>query len=212
MIMRCPGSVSSSDRRVCASYTSDLLAFALGRWMASGLTKGPRMPGSFTGSGRRWVGTAAGIAVAVAMPIGWAAGPAVAAPHSDAAKPPAGVISAIAGGVGGPGPATSVGLDFPATCSTVHFAAGHLYIADQTGAVRTVNTRTGLLRTPAGVGLQGFSADGVPAAKAELNRPCAAIADPAGNLLIADTANGRVLVAAARSGTFYGRKMTAGDI
>jgi NHL repeat-containing protein len=37
-------------------------------------------------------------------------------------------------------------------------------------------------------------------------------ADAAGNLLIADTFNARVRVVAARTGTFYGQAMTAGDI
>ena len=36
--------------------------------------------------------------------------------------------------------------------------------------------------------------------------------DPDGNLAIADSANNRVRVVAARSGTFYGQAMTAGDI
>jgi hypothetical protein len=37
-------------------------------------------------------------------------------------------------------------------------------------------------------------------------------ADPAGNVLIADTQNARVRVVAASTGTFYGQPMTAGDI
>jgi hypothetical protein len=36
--------------------------------------------------------------------------------------------------------------------------------------------------------------------------------DGAGNLVIADTGNGRVRVVAARTGSFYGQAMTAGDI
>ncbi len=36
--------------------------------------------------------------------------------------------------------------------------------------------------------------------------------DAAGNLVIADTANNRVRVVAATTGTFYGQAMTAGDI
>ena len=36
--------------------------------------------------------------------------------------------------------------------------------------------------------------------------------DGAGNLVIADTGNNRVRVVAARTGTFYGQAMTAGDI
>ena len=36
--------------------------------------------------------------------------------------------------------------------------------------------------------------------------------DGAGNLVIADSANNRIRVVAAASGTFYGQAMTAGDI
>ena len=37
-------------------------------------------------------------------------------------------------------------------------------------------------------------------------------ADSAGNLLIVDSSNNRIRVVAARTGTFYGQSMTAGDI
>jgi hypothetical protein len=46
----------------------------------------------------------------------------------------------------------------------------------------------------------------------QLGEPFGVRADGAGNLVIADTFNSRVRVAAVRSGTFYGRAMTAGDI
>ena len=36
--------------------------------------------------------------------------------------------------------------------------------------------------------------------------------DTSGNVLIADTINNRIRVVAARTGTFYGQAMTAGDI
>jgi hypothetical protein len=38
------------------------------------------------------------------------------------------------------------------------------------------------------------------------------VTDAAGNLVIADSANNRIRVVAATSGTFYGQAMTAGDI
>ena len=75
------------------------------------------------------------------------------------AAPASGIISTVAGGVGGPGPGTGISLSdanaAPGGCSlsTVAFAAGSLYIAD--GSVRKVSARTGLLTTPAGTGAQG---------------------------------------------------------
>jgi hypothetical protein len=105
----------------------------------------------------------------------------------------------------------------------VQFAGGRLLIADGLGmAVRSVDPKTGWLVTPAGTGPPGslpdglplvpFFGDGGPATAAPLADPCGATADPAGNLVIADTANNRVRVVAAASGTFYGHRMRAGDI
>jgi hypothetical protein len=64
----------------------------------------------------------------------------------------------------------------------------------------------------AGDGSAGFSGDGGPATGAELNFPVGVAVDDAGNLVLADQFNNRVRVAAARTGTFYGQAMTAGDI
>src|SRR5262249_19447404 len=54
--------------------------------------------------------------------------------------------------------------------------------------------------------------DGGPATSAELNTPTGLAVDPAGNVIIADARNGRVRVAAAQNGTFYGQAMLAGHI
>jgi hypothetical protein len=70
----------------------------------------------------------------------------------------------------------------------------------------------GHVYTIAGTGTQGFAGDGGPAAKAELGAPSGVAVDPAGNLVVTDSFNQRVRVIALRSGTFYGRAMTAGDI
>jgi hypothetical protein len=70
----------------------------------------------------------------------------------------------------------------------------------------------GDIYTVAGDGTQGFSGDGGPATKAELWVAYGVAVDGAGNLVIADTGNNRVRVVAARTGTFYGKAMTAGDI
>ena len=54
----------------------------------------------------------------------------------------------------------------------------------------------GHIYTIAGDGTRGFSGDGGPATAAELNGPDGVAADAAGNLLIADTNNQRIRVAA----------------
>lgn len=51
-----------------------------------------------------------------------------------------------------------------------------------------------------------------PGTSAELSDPTGVAVDAAGNAVIADTGNGRIRVVAARTGTFYGQPMTAGDI
>src|SRR5262249_6954750 len=58
----------------------------------------------------------------------------------------------------------------------------------------------------------GYSGDGGPATGAELFRAMGMAISPAGNLVIGDSGNNRFRVAAAASGTFYGIKMTHGNI
>ncbi|MBS1854741.1 MAG: hypothetical protein JST11_05200 [Acidobacteria bacterium] len=87
-------------------------------------------------------------------------------------------------------PATTASVNHPE--GIVLDAAGNLYIADTVdNAVRKV-TPAGVISTIAGTGLPGFSGDGGPAAKAQLNAPRAVAVDGAGNVYIADTANHRV--------------------
>jgi hypothetical protein len=152
---------------------------------------------------------AAGTGLLVAAVLGGVPWSAAAVPQSGRSALPAGFIATVAGGPGGPGPARSVALGLFTTCSA-QFAAGHLYLPDAGGLVRTVNWRTGWLRTPIG-GAAAVAGDGLPARDAAV-RPCGASRDEAGNLLVAEYLGGRVRVVAARSGTFYGRKMKAGDI
>src|SRR6266702_1223100 len=119
------------------------------------------------------------------------------------------------------GPATSAELSLPGGVAVD--AAGNLLIADTgNNRVRVVAHKTGTfygqamtagdIYTVAGDGNFGFSGDGGPATSAELSLPEGVAVDAAGSLLIADTGNARVRVAAARTGTFYGQAMTAGDI
>ena len=57
-----------------------------------------------------------------------------------------------------------------------------------------------------------FNGDGGPATKAELSAPEGVTVDGRGDLLIADSNNQRVRMVAAKTGTFYGKSMHAGDI
>jgi hypothetical protein len=102
-------------------------------------------------------------------------------------------------------------------------AVGNLVIADTGNSrIRVVAATTGTfygkqmtggdIYTVAGNGTSGFSGDGGRATQAELNAPESVVPDHAGNLVIADTGNGRVRVVATATGTFYGRAMTKGDI
>jgi sugar lactone lactonase YvrE len=102
-------------------------------------------------------------------------------------------------------------------------AAALLVIADYGHArVRVVAARTGTfygqamtaghIYTVAGNGTVGFAGHGGPATRAKLSGPYGVAVDAAGNLVIADYGNRRIRVVAARTGTFYGVAMTAGDI
>jgi trimeric autotransporter adhesin len=126
-----------------------------------------------------------------------------------------------AGYSGDGGKATAAELYLPLGASVD--PAGDLVIADTDNArIRLVAADTGTLYgqamtaghiyTIAGDGTAGFAGDGGPATAAELNAPSWAVVDSAGNVVIADSGNNRVRVVAARTGTFYGQAMTAGDI
>jgi hypothetical protein len=123
------------------------------------------------------------------------------------------------GGLGDGGPATSAEVSPNGVALDT---AGNLVIADGQGRVRVVAVRAGTfygqpmtaenIYTVAGNGMTSYSGDGDPATEAQLSNPVWVAADAAGNLVIADLDNFRVRVAAAATGTFYGRAMTAGDI
>jgi hypothetical protein len=160
------------------------------------------------GTGGRFAALAAPAAVMALMSAG------AVAPHPRSPVAPsapavaANEIATVAGGLGGPGKATTVAL-FPA-CHLA-FRAGLLYITDD-GAVRTVSLRTDSLANLAGTGSIAPLGDGGPATKATVGA-CGVAFDHSGNLVIADENEvGRIRVVAARTGTFYGQAMTKGDI
>src|SRR5690348_8639269 len=114
---------------------------------------------------------------------------------------PAGTISTVAGGVGGPARATTVALT--GLCGV---AAGHgsTYIGDYY-SLRRVDPGTDRLTTPAGAGADAApGGNGGPAVQAGLFGACGVAVDNAGNPVIAAVG---IKVVAARSGRFYGQQM-----
>jgi sugar lactone lactonase YvrE len=153
--------------------------------------------------------TALAVVVAGAVAAGPAA-PVAAAPAARAVAAAPGTISTVAGGVGGPGRATSVGI----APTGLAFAGGSLYVADG-GAARKVSEQTDRLTTPAGTGQGGNfgpDGDGGPATGASFITLSGTAIDHSGNLLLADWTLSRIRVVAATTGTFYGVHMTGGDI
>jgi len=126
-----------------------------------------------------------------------------------------------AGFSGDGGPAAAAALRTPTSVTTD--AAGNLLVADAgNNRVRAVAAASGTfygkamsagdIYTVAGNGTYGYAGDGGPAASAELRDPLGVSVDGAGNLLIADTLNARVRLVAAKTGSYYGTAVTAGDI
>jgi sugar lactone lactonase YvrE len=106
-----------------------------------------------------------------------------------------GIITTVAGnGKGGysgdGGPATDAELSEPQGVAVD--ASGNLFIADGgDNVIRKVGTN-GIITTVAGYGTAGYSGDGGPATKAELNHPEGVAVDAVGNLFIADASNERI--------------------
>ncbi|HEY5017088.1 MAG TPA: hypothetical protein VII59_09945, partial [Streptosporangiaceae bacterium] len=157
------------------------------------------------------VAVAAGLAMAAGGAAG-VAGTAGAEVATPAAAVTGGTISTVAGGVGGPGPARSVAMVNP--CG-LRAAGASLYIGTGAGnigfgsALRRVNVVTGALSTVAGNGADGPVGDGGVATATAVG-PCSSTVDPAGNLVIPDALTVRLV--AAKTGTFYSQKMTAGHL
>jgi sugar lactone lactonase YvrE len=106
-----------------------------------------------------------------------------------------GIITTVAGNgaqgySGDGGPATNAKLHFPQGVAVD--AGGNLFIAD-TGneRIRKVGTN-GIITTVAGNGTWGYSGDGGPATRAEMNYPTGVAVDASGNLFIGDYDNQRI--------------------
>ncbi len=109
---------------------------------------------------------------------------------------PDGMISTVAGNglrghSGDGGPATEAALNEP---YEVRFdGAGDVFFVERLGAVvRRVNAKTGIISTVAGTGQPGFSGDGGPAVRAQLNEPHSIGFDRVGDLYICDIKNHRI--------------------
>jgi sugar lactone lactonase YvrE len=139
------------------------------------------------------------------------------APQTGRLTTPAG--TGFGGALGSGAPATSAYLS--QVCGVTVDRHGNLVIADAGhNLIRVVARHTGRfyrqamtvgdIYTVAGGGTQ--VRNGVRALAALLQQPEGVAADPAGNLLIADTGGARIWVVAENTGTFYGQAMTAGHI
>ena len=122
-------------------------------------------------------------------------------------------------GDGGPAPKAKLNN----ACGVATDGSGNLVIADADNGLIRVEARSpgtfygqamtaGDIYTVAGGGPPGFIGDGGPATAANLYQPEDVIVDGTGNLVIADSGNGRIRVVATKNGTFYGQRMRAGYI
>lgn len=88
------------------------------------------------------------------------------------------------------GPAIGASLNIEVDVSADH--SGNLFIADQFNHRIRKIASNGTISTVAGTGAAGFSGDGGPAVKAQINTPTGVFVDGAGNLYIADVGNQRI--------------------
>ena len=104
-----------------------------------------------------------------------------------------GCCSPSPGGFSGDGgPAIDAQLSFPMDVAAD--SAGNVFIADWgNNRIRKVSP-DGIIRTIAGHGIQGYSGDGGPAARASLSGPVALAVDGAGNVYVVDAANNAIRV------------------
>lgn len=107
------------------------------------------------------------------------------------------IIKTVAGGVALPG--SEIGDGGPATEAELFWPYGiaiapdqGFYVADsQHHRIRYI-APTGVITTVAGIGVFGYSGDGLPATQAQLNSPADVVLAPDGGFYIADTNNHRI--------------------
>ncbi len=106
-----------------------------------------------------------------------------------------GIITTIAGN----GQSSFNGDSIPATSAAINAAfivldsARNIYLTDfNNNRVRKVNTKTGLVTTIAGTGINGFSGEGIIGTSAEISQPEGLIIDNLGNLYFCDSGNNRI--------------------
>lgn len=106
-----------------------------------------------------------------------------------------GIVGTVAGNgapqsSGDGGPAIKAGVIYP--FGTAVDSQENLYLIENgSGTIRRVDAKTGLIITIAGTGRPGFSGDGGPATKAEID-PAAVAIDSQGNLYFSDIGNNRI--------------------
>jgi hypothetical protein len=127
-------------------------------------------------------------------------------PSALAASPP-GIITTVAGG---PGRGAAVGVA-QAPQSVLAGPGGTVYVGDQ-NVVRELSIASSSEKVLAGLGTDDGVSSGVrPASQTLVGDITGMALDATGNLVIPDGDN-KLQVVAAKSGTFYGRAMTAGDV
>ncbi len=104
------------------------------------------------------------------------------------------------GYAGDGGPATLALLNNP--FDLAFDPAGNLCFSDTYNhCIRRIDARSGIISTIAGTGAAGFSGDGGPVLKAQMNQPYGIVIDRADNIYIADRLNKRVRRIDGRTGT-----------